>query len=150
MIRITPGPGVLDAVDAPGRQVEARARLERHLVAADVRDALALDDVADLVVGMAVVGRAAGLDDADELRQLALVQDAERPLRVGALLLPVGEARDDPLALDLVLRPARRPRPAAGSPSSAYASPGRSSTPASGSSWCSSPSRWSVPEPEST
>ena len=41
----------------------------------------ALDDVADLVVRMAVVGRAAGLDDPDELRQLPLVQDAERALR---------------------------------------------------------------------
>src|SRR5438105_8279215 len=64
-------PRVLDAVDLAGRQVKAGARSERYFVAIDVRDALARDDVADLVVGMAVERRLARLDDAEELRYVA-------------------------------------------------------------------------------
>ena len=60
------------------------------------------DDVADLVVGVAVVGRAARLDDADELGRVhaarVLVDEvAERALGVGAQLRLVVET-DDHLA----------------------------------------------------
>src|SRR5262249_27975377 len=96
-------PRVLDAVDAAGREVEARAGLQRHLFAGDVRDAVPLDDVSDLVVRVAVVGRAARFDDPDELGQLTLVEDTERPPGVRALLGAVGDPGDDALSLDLAL-----------------------------------------------
>src|SRR6266567_3492718 len=101
------GAAVLDAVDELRREMEARARPERDVLVADVRDALPLDDVADLVVGVAVVRCPARLDDADELRRLGaagvLVDEvAERPLGVGPMLLLVAEADDD-----LALRPGR-------------------------------------------
>ena len=64
---------------------------ERDLRAVHVRETAALDDVADLVVGVAVIGCAAGLDEADELRRVetagVLVDEvAERPLVVRAQL----------------------------------------------------------------
>src|SRR2546425_10460715 len=63
-------PGVLDAVHFVGRQVEARARSQREGAAADMRDPLSRDDVADLVIGVAVERRLARLDDSHELRHL--------------------------------------------------------------------------------
>src|SRR6266571_4341961 len=48
--------------------MEARTGPERRRTAADMGDPFPLDDVADLVVGMAVHGRLTGLDAADELR----------------------------------------------------------------------------------
>src|SRR4029453_12495258 len=90
---------VLDAMNLLRRKVEAGPGPERDRVAVDVRESLALDDVADLVVGVAVIGRAAGLDDADELRRIhaarVLVDEiAEGALGVGTQLRPVGEADD--------------------------------------------------------
>ena len=64
---------------------------ERDLRAFHVRETAALDDVPDLVVGVAVVRCPAGLDEADELRRVEaagfLVDEvAERPLVVGTQL----------------------------------------------------------------
>src|SRR5438105_602793 len=75
-----------------GRPGDAGARADRRPEAGDVGDPPALEDVADLVVGMAVIGRAARLHDPDELRDVFRHQHPERPLLVGALLLAVGEA----------------------------------------------------------
>src|SRR5437588_8876437 len=61
---------VLDAVDLPGREVEAGSRSKRRFTAVDVGDSLPRDDVADLVVRMAVKRSLARLDDAEELRDV--------------------------------------------------------------------------------
>ena len=50
-------------------QVDAGARPDRARLAVHVQEPLARDDVDDLVVGVAVVGRAAGRDLAHELRE---------------------------------------------------------------------------------
>jgi hypothetical protein len=98
------GAAVLDAVLLSRREVEARAGPERDRLAVDVREPLSLDDVADLVVGMAVEGRFARLDDAHELGHVeapgVLVDEVlERPLAGGGELGLVGEAdRDAPIA----------------------------------------------------
>src|SRR5581483_5337026 len=92
------GARVLDAVHRVGRKVEARAGTERRLAALDVRDALALEDVADLVVRMAVVRRARRLDDPDELCHVLREEDAEGPVLVGALLVALVEPDRDGLA----------------------------------------------------
>src|SRR5215210_1429149 len=94
------GPGVLDAVHLLRRQMEAGADRERDRRVPDVREPLALDDVADLVVAVAVVRRAAGLDDADELRRVhtpcVLVDEVpEGALRIRTQLGAIGEADDD-------------------------------------------------------
>ena len=49
-----PAARVLDRVRLPWGEVEARARANRRLDTFDVRDSLAFDDVADLVVRMTV------------------------------------------------------------------------------------------------
>src|SRR5688500_2578973 len=92
-------PGVLDAVNLLGWQMKARSRPERDRFAADVRESLARHDVALFVVGMAVVGCAARLDDPDELGRVhaagVLVDEvAERALRIRAELRAVGETDD--------------------------------------------------------
>src|SRR5918999_4447224 len=61
---------VLDAVDLIRWKMEARARPDRCRPAAHVGDSLPLDDVADLVVGMAVHRGFARLNDPHELRHL--------------------------------------------------------------------------------
>src|SRR5687768_13225877 len=85
------GSGVLDAVNLLGWQVKTRSRPEGNRLALDVRKSLAGDDVAHLVVGVAVIGRAARLDDADELRRVhaagVLVDEiAEGALGIGTQL----------------------------------------------------------------
>src|SRR5215210_8848368 len=80
--------------------MEAGAGRERNRRIPDVCEPLALDDVADLVVAVAVVRRTAGLDDADELRRVhapcLLVDEVpEGALRIRTQLGPVGEADDD-------------------------------------------------------
>src|SRR5918995_3560014 len=92
-------PRVLDAVNLLGRQVKARAGAERKRLAVDVRETLAGDDVAQLVVGVTVVGSTAWLDDPDELGRVhaagVLVDEvAERALCVRSQLRTVGEAND--------------------------------------------------------
>ena len=73
---------------------------ERRLLAADLEDALALEDVDHLVVAVEVVGRAPGRDQADELRhRLAadLGRRSEQELRgpaVAVALLDRGEVDD--------------------------------------------------------
>ena len=47
--------------------METRPRFERKVLPRDVVDPIALQYVDDLVVGMAVLGRSAGRNDADEL-----------------------------------------------------------------------------------
>src|SRR5439155_7041470 len=94
------GAAVLDAVDQLRREMEARARPERDVLVADMRDAFPLDDVADLVVGVAVVGCPARLDDADELRRLGAAglrvdEGAQRTIGVRPVLRLVAEADDD-------------------------------------------------------
>jgi len=61
------GAGVLQAVLVQRRQVDARTGREGRVPIAQVEDALAVDDVDDLVVGVAVQRRAAGRNQADEL-----------------------------------------------------------------------------------
>ena len=69
---------------------------ERLLLAVDVQAALALEHVEHLVVAVEVVGRAAGRDEADELRHrhaadLRVEADAELPRRRRAQALLVRE-----------------------------------------------------------
>src|SRR2546423_9211628 len=77
--------------------MEAGAGPEGHGDAPDVGHALALDDVAELLVRMAVERRLARLDDADELGDVEAAgvlvdQVAERPLDGGGVLRLVVEA----------------------------------------------------------
>jgi len=60
-------PGVLQAVLLERGQVDARAGADRRVLARQVEYSLALDDVDDLVVVVAVQRRAARRDRADEL-----------------------------------------------------------------------------------
>src|SRR3954453_13169603 len=62
-----PGTRVLDAVDLVRRQMEAGTGAQRKRVAGDMGDSLSRDDVANLVVGVAVERCLARLDDAHEL-----------------------------------------------------------------------------------
>src|ERR1700675_1593968 len=63
-------PGVLDAVHLVGWQMEAGTRAQRKRAAADMGDPRSGDDVADLVIGVALEGRLARLDDSHELRHV--------------------------------------------------------------------------------
>src|SRR4051794_27664750 len=94
---------VLDAVHLVGRQMEARSRLERERATTDVGNSLSRDDAADLVVGVAVKGRLARLNDSQKLRHVeaagVLVDEiSEAPLDGGLELRLVVEA-DRHLAL---------------------------------------------------
>src|SRR6266511_3836887 len=62
--------GVLDAMPHVRREMQAGSRRERKVLAGDVVDALALEDVDDLVVGVTVLRRSSRWNDADELRDV--------------------------------------------------------------------------------
>src|SRR5919201_2321074 len=86
---------VLQRVLPERREMDARATGDRRrLDAVAVQDALALEDVHDLVVRMTVHAGTAGRDDADELRHVeaadVLVHEvAELPVRAGRKRRPV-------------------------------------------------------------
>src|SRR6266511_1941833 len=91
---------VLDAVLLARGEMEARARAQRDRLALDVREAFALDDVTDLVVGVAVERRLARLDDPDELRHVEAAgvfvdEVLEGPFARGRKLRLVGETDCD-------------------------------------------------------
>ena len=88
--------GVLEAVHVQRRQVDAGARLDRPRLARHVQEALARDHVDDLVVGVAVVGRAADGDLAHELREprAADVGVDEQPERAADAGLEIGLRRE--------------------------------------------------------
>ena len=87
---------VLEAVHVQRRQVDAGAGADRPRLAGHVQEALARDDVDDLVVGVAVVGRAADRDLAHELREprAADVGVDEQPERAADAGLLVGLRRE--------------------------------------------------------
>src|SRR3954454_20268926 len=75
--------GVRQAVDEAGGQVHAGPGAQLGLLAADVERALTLEHVDHLVVGVEVIGRAAGRDQPDELRHggaAALGRQAEEEM----------------------------------------------------------------------
>src|SRR5689334_20213092 len=76
---------VLDAVHLVGRQMEARARSELKRVPADMGESFALDDVADLVVGVAVERGLARLDDPHELCDVEAARFLVHEIEEGAL-----------------------------------------------------------------
>ena len=107
---------VLEAVHVQRRQVDAGAGLDRARLAGHVQEALARDDVDDLVVGVAVVGRAADRDLAHELREAraadgGIDEQAERAADAGLL---VGLRREVDGELAARRAPARRRRPGVG------------------------------------
>ena len=61
---------VLDAMHLVGRKVEAGTDPQRERPATDVSDSFSSNDVADLVIGVAVERRLARLDDSHELRHV--------------------------------------------------------------------------------
>jgi hypothetical protein len=91
-------PGVLQAVRLAGRKVHAAAGGQR-VVGPGVRDAPAGQHQDHLVVGVGVLGGAAGRDLADELgsglaASAGAEQDAE-PAVAGDLRVAVGQVDDD-------------------------------------------------------
>ena len=90
------GTEVLERVDEPRGQVEARARRERCALVSDMEGAFAGEDVADLVVEVEVVRRAAGRDVADELRhRRAAVVGAREEVELAAGRRDAALARAD-------------------------------------------------------
>src|SRR5581483_2823250 len=98
-----PGSGVFDAVHLLRGEVEAGAGADRRRVAAHVGEAGSLDDVADLVVGVAVVRSPARPDDSEELghveaADVLVYEVAKAPVRVRYELLALVETHRDAAA----------------------------------------------------
>src|ERR671931_2192330 len=91
---------ILDAVHLTGCEMEAGPDAKRDLLAVDVRDACAFDDVTDLVVRVAVERRLRRLHDAEELCHASRLDEiAEAAFRRSFFLRLVSEADDDAASL---------------------------------------------------
>src|SRR6266540_706884 len=108
--------GVLEAMEHERRQVDARPGTHLEMLVADVVDAFPLENVNDLVVRVAVLGRAARRDRADELCHVeaadVLVDEvAELPVRRRGERLALVEANGDaPVRADAEVTLGRRDR----------------------------------------